>query len=88
MENYIENRIVNGHKRLACNIGDRVYIAQRKFNKICYGNIVAFNSYKRIITIKLDSQKILSTNFTSFNKTIFLTREEAENVLKGMNNDD
>ena len=83
MENYIENRIVNEHKRLACNIGDRVYVAHKKFNKLLYGYIVEINPYKRRITIQLDSDNFSKTNSTSFGKTVFLTREEAENALKG-----
>ena len=88
MENYIGNKTENEQKRLACNVGDRVYVAHKKFNKLLYGYIVEINLYKRRITIQLDSGNFLKTNSTSFKKTVFLTREEAENALKGVSNND
>lgn len=69
-------------------IGNRVYITQRKYNKLLYGDIVGINLYKRIVTIQLDSGKLFKTNITGLNKIFFLNLAEAENVLKGVNNND
>ena len=64
-------------------IGNRVYIAQKKYNKICYGDIVGINPYRRIVTIQLDSGKLFKTNILGFNKIFFLNIDDAESVLKG-----
>lgn len=66
-------------------IGNRVYITQKKYNKICYGDIVGINLYKRIITIQLDSGKLFKTNILGLNKIFFLNLADAESVLKGVN---
>ena len=64
-----------------CKLNDRVYINQRKYNKICYGDIVGINLYKRIVTIQLDSGKLFKTNITGLNKIFFLNLEDAEKRL-------
>ena len=68
-------------------IGNRVYIAQKKYNKICYGDIVGINPYRRIVTIQLDSGKLFKTNILGLNKIFFLNLADAENVLKENNHD-
>ena len=63
-------------------IGNRVYITQRKYNKLLYGCIVGINLMDRVVTIKLDSNKLFKTNSTGYNKTFFLNKIDAENMLK------
>lgn len=65
-----------------CKLNDRVYITQKKYNKICYGDIVGINLYKRIVTIQLDSGKLFKTNILGLNKILFLDMRDAENMLK------
>ena len=63
-------------------LNDRVYLTHKKFNKFLYGDILSINQIKRIITIKLDSGKLFKTNVLGYNKTFFLNKSDAENMLK------
>ena len=65
-----------------CKLNDRVYLAHKKFNKLLYGCIVGINLMDRVVTIKLDSNKLFKTNSTGYNKTFFLNKSDAENMLK------
>ena len=64
-------------------IGNRVYITQKKYNKLLYGDIVGINPYRRIVTIQLDSGKLFKTNITGLNKIFFLNIADAEQICKG-----
>ena len=80
--------IMTNTDNFPCKLNDRIYIVQRKYNKICYGNIVGINLYKRIVTIQLDSGKLFKTNILGLIKVFFLNIAEAENILNGVNNND
>lgn len=74
--------------KFPCKLNDRVYIIQKKYNKLLYGDIVGINPYKRIVTIQLDSGKLFKTNSLGLNKIFFLNIDDAKSVLKGVNNND
>ena len=42
-----------------CKLNDRIYIVQRKYNKICYGNIVGINLEKRISSLIFWQSRII-----------------------------
>ena len=64
----------------------RVYIIQKKYNKICFGKILSVNPYSNAVTIQLDSGKVFKTNIKGFEKTFFLDYETAQNKLNEYNN--
>ena len=80
---------------LPCKVGDTVYITEPRFYNyelhegvqkgICEGYTM-HDEYGWVVKVKLEKGEphtLYYYNFSKFGKTVFLTREEAEQALKG-----
>lgn len=79
----------NGVAVLPCNVGDTVYLMIKGCIEIMTGRVtrISYDKYgKLVICIQRKQGNFYTTGnhrTSSFGKTVFLTREEAEQALKG-----
>lgn len=68
-----------------CNMGDKMYCDGKHFASHCSGEILEFpvNYIETSIGSIFRGEMDVKFDFEAFGKTVFLTREEAEQALKG-----
>ena len=88
-EHLADYLIANGVIVSPCKVGDLVYVIRRKEkrNKGGYWNAICFTKKVMQTAIKdgtayIDCKRATKTDFSLIGKTVFLTREEAEQVLE------
>ena len=85
---FVDHLIENGVVCLPCKVGDTVYyldgmtLVETKVHCISFGGRYSTYSQGQIHTYDSDKDNI-TVKIEQFGKTVFLTREEAEQKLKG-----
>ncbi len=91
-----DHLLANGVVVLPCKLGDTVYVIEQSTKEICQGKVLEFSitrskDQKLQMEIEFFSifnrRQYLTNNVDSlWNKTVFLTPEEAESALREMTN--
>lgn len=70
--------------KLPCKAGDIVYVVRWDIKAIEEGEILSFTKYKHVMTINIILGRERRTEISAiyFNKSVFLTREEAKKALE------
>ena len=87
-ENYADRLLANGVIVPRIKVGDNIYYKQRGKTisaKVFYLNVTLMEDYVRISEANATSEDGFTVEFDedSIGKTVFLSREEAEQALKG-----